>query len=388
MKILIIVKDIGGNAAGIIFSNYINALLVYDDIEITVLTNGQSIVNDQITKHYIVPNKKECSNRVIKLFVLLLKLNLNNFFWKKAVKKVLKNNKYIDKFDLIISFVSGSTEATANIGVYASKLFRAKLYIHMVDPIPPPKGWEIYELYRKNLFFGIKKPLEFCDLVSLSNDTMTAYQIALLGKEKKHFTLPNPVLAKCVKQVKRMKSDNFFNYVFLGSAVTGARTPYKLFMAFEKISTDYPDSKIYFFGHSPRLDLNQIPEAIKSKIIFKNYTSDLDEAYSIADVFIDIDGDLEYDVFISSKLQLYLSINRPILSITGPNSPTRSLLKTMNKSTLITSFDLQELAKGLIDVRSIKVNKGFYEERNAFLEKNQLSVFTNLLCNKLQEIVI
>jgi glycosyltransferase involved in cell wall biosynthesis len=385
MRILVFVKNINENAAGTIFGKYIDTLSEYKDFKIDLVTNKKLNLNDNINKYFIVADKKEFSNKIIKLIVIFLKVNLRNLLWKNAVKKTLKQNIENSQYDLIISFVSGNNEAIAELGMYASEIFKAKFYIHMVDPIPAPKGWETYELYRKNLFFGIKKPLEYCNMVSLSNEVMTSYQMGLLKSNKNSFTLPNPVLSNDVKRIKRTE-DKVFNYVFLGTVLTGARNPYKLFKAFQKIIKKYPNSNLYFFGDSPRIDLNQIPDEIKKRVVFKNYTKDLESVISITDVLIDIDGDLEYDVFISSKLQLYLSFDRPILSITGPESPTRKLLKYMNKSTLISSFDIQELADNLINVREFVINQEFIEERNAFLEKNHVSVLADLLYHKLKDI--
>ena len=46
-----------------------------------------------------------------------------------------------------------------------------------------------------------------------------------------------------------------------------------------------------------------------------------------ADVLVDIGADIPDDVFLSSKIISYLPIDRPILALTGANSPARGIMK-------------------------------------------------------------
>lgn len=381
MRILIVAKNINRSAAGIIYKKFIEEFSSYKNLEIHLMTNFKE--NNLFTDCpiHVIPDQPELDERINKLFVMLLRYNLNGRNWllksKKYAERNLKKN-----YDWVISFVNGGAESTAHLGAFIAKINQSKHYIHMVDPIPPTKGWETYDLYRKNLLYGIKKPLQYCDIFSLSNESMSEYQANLLGL-KNYFTVHNPVQSKELIRVKRNDEVDTFNYTFLGTMVTGPRNPYKLFKAFENLVKKYPDSKLLMYGNHKRLDKSQIPESIADKVLIEDFTSDVLKVIQNTDCFIDMDADLPEDVFISSKLQMYLSYDRPILSITGINSPTRNLLKDMKNSCIISSFDLKEIEESIIAVRELKVDEGFIYERNLFLKKHTATEQVNRIFSQL-----
>ncbi|MGY6522267.1 MAG: hypothetical protein ACXIUD_11080 [Mongoliitalea sp.] len=382
MKVLIVAKNIGKGAAGIIYRRFIEEFFRHSYLKFELLTNFyQSNFIKELQVH-VIPNQLELDERINKLSVMLLKQNLNGINWvlksKNYAKVYLKGD-----YDWVISFVNGGAESTAHVGAFIAALNQSKHYIHMVDPIPPTRGWETYELYRKNLIFGIKKPLQTCTIFSLSNDIMSEYQAKLLGLTN-YFTVHNPVQSDELIKVKRNEDGNTYNYVFLGTMVTGPRNPYKLFKAFENLVIKYPNSRLLLYGNDKRLDRSFIPGSIVDKVFIQEFTSDVISVIQDADCFIDIDADLPEDVFISSKLQMYLSYNRPILSITGQNSPTRRLLKEMRVSCLISSFDVNEIEESLLAIRELKVNESFLSERNFFLKNNTTSAQVKRIISKLK----
>lgn len=368
MKLLIIAKNIDIGAAGIIYKKFIDEMLKYESFQIDVLSNHEILDFEKVNNIYVVPNQKEFDERVSKLFVMAFRYNTNRINWLNKARKYANMNLR-NNYQWIISFVNGGEESVAHLGQYVAKLNKCKHYIHMVDPIPPTQGWETYDLFRRNLLFGIKKPLENCDIFSLSNPAMSEYQAKLLNLEN-YFTVHNPVYSSELIHVSKTGNNSTFNYVYLGTMVTGPRNPYKLFKAFEELVKKHPNSRLLMFGNHKRLDKSQVPKSIVDKVKIEDFTSDVLKVIESADCFIDMDADLPQDVFISSKLQMYLSYNRPIVSITGINSPTRNLLNEMDKSCVISSFDLKELEESLIAVRVLEANEAFTKERNNFLKKN------------------
>lgn len=381
MKLLIIAKNIDKGAAGIVYKKFIDEMLKYESYQIDVLSNHDILDFEKANNIYVVPNQKEFDERVSKLFVIAFRYNTNGIYWLNKARKFAKGN-LVNNYQWVIAFVNGGEENVAHLGQYVARLNNSKFYIHMVDPIPPTKGWETYDLFRRNLLYGIKKPLENCDVFSLSNPVMSEYQAKLLGL-KNYFTVHNPVYSGVLIFVDRRANSNTFNYVYLGTMVTGPRNPYKLFKAFEELIKKHPNSKLLMFGNHKRLDRSQIPESISDKVKIEDFTSDVLKVIQIADCFIDMDADLSEDVFISSKLQMYLSYNRPILSITGLNSPTRSLLNEMDKSCVISSFDLEKLEESLIAVRELKVDEDFINERNLFLKRHTARIQVQKIISKL-----
>lgn len=381
MRLLIIAKNIDKSAAGIIYKKFIDEMLKYENYQIDILTNQNNLILDKAKNIYIVPNQNELDERISKFFVMTLRYNTNAIFWLNKGKK-FANNELVNNYQWVISFVNGGAESVAHLGVYVAKLNKCKHYIHMVDPIPPTKGWENYDLFRRNLLYGIKKPLQNCDIFSLSNEAMSEYQAKLLGLTN-YFTVHNPVYSDKLISVERVDCQKTFNYVFLGTMVTGPRNPYKLFKAFENLMVKYPNSQLRMYGKHDRLDKSKIPQSIVDKVFIEDFTSDILSVIQNTDCFIDMDADLPEDVFISSKLQMYLSYDRPILSITGLNSPTRVLLKEMKSSCVISSFDLKEIEESLSAVRKLKVDDNFMAERNVFINNNTIEKLTKQVVSKL-----
>ena len=381
MKLLIIAKNIDKGAAGIIYEKFIHEMLKYESYQIDVLSNHELLDFEKVNNIYVVPNQKEFDQRVSKLFVMAFRYNTNGINWLNKARKYANMNLR-NNYQWIISFVNGGEESVAHLGQYVAKLNKCKHYIHMVDPIPPTKGWETYDLFRRNLLFGIKKPLENCDIFSLSNPAMSEYQAKLLNLEN-YFTVHNPVYSSELIHVSKTGNNSTFNYVYLGTMVTGPRNPYKLFKAFEDLIKKHPNCQLLMYGNHKRLDKSQIPESIVDKVKIEDYTSDTFKVIQNTDCFIDMDADLSEDVFISSKLQMYLSYNRPILSITGLNSPTSNLLKEMDKSCVISSFDLKDIEESLIAVRELKVDEDFINERNLFLKRHTARIQVQKIISKL-----
>lgn len=381
MKILVIAKNLEMNAAGIIYKKFIDELLTYDDIEVEIVSNIKEILADKENKIYTVPKQDELDERISKLFVMAFRYNLNGIFWLQKGKKFARVN-LINNYNWVVSFVNGGEESVAHLGEYVARLNQSKHYIHMVDPIPPTKGWETYDLFRRNLLYGIKKPLQKCTIFSLSNESMTEYQAKLLNLTN-YFTVHNPVYSDCLLNIDRKGDKNIYNYVYLGTMVTGPRNPYKLFEAFEKLLMKHPNSQLIMYGNHKRLDTSQIPKNIKGKVIIEDFTSDVLKVIQNTDCFIDMDADLPEDVFISSKLQMYLTYDRPILSITGLKSPTRRLLDGMTNSCVISSFGVSNIEESLCAVKELIVNKPFVKERNLFLKKYTSSQQVKKMISKL-----
>jgi hypothetical protein len=383
MKILIIAKNIDKSAAGIIYSKLIAGMLHCETHQIDILSNHEMFNFEKANRLYVVPDQKEFDERISKFLTIVLRCNTNGINWLSKARK-FANLNLRNNYQWIISFVNGGTESFAHIGQHVAKLNKCKFYIHMVDPIPPVRGWETFDLYRRNLLYGIKKPLENCDIFSLSNPTMSRYQAKLLGL-KNYFTICNPVYSGNLIQVDKVKDTGTFNYVYLGTLVTGPRNPYKLLKAFENLLMVHPNSQLLMYGNHNRFDRTQIPESIADKVIVEDFTTDTLKVIQKTDCFIDIDADLSYDVFISSKLTMYLSYDRPILSLTGSNSPARRLLNKLDKSCVVSSFDLKEIEDSLISVRKLEVDEEFMNQRNLFLKNHAVDKLCKIIFLKLNQ---
>ena len=132
--------------------------------------------------------------------------------------------------------------------------------------------------------------------------------------------------------------------------------------------------------------MKSITTKARSAIEIHPFTRDLDPFYKNATALIDIDADLENDVFLSSKIVNYLNINRIIISETGLNSPSRHLFKEIS-SIIHCDHNSDELYEAMIKSNLIRSNIS-YEDRLAAIEifsvEKNIEKFEKIVNSKLK----
>lgn len=325
MKILIITSNVGKTAPGIVFEKLINGLSIIHEIDLLVSDFVPS-ANLSHLVHVIISKKRYIHPRISRFFITFLGVDLFDCIWAWKANRLV-NKKTNISYDIVLSFLSSGNYAATIAGTYLSKKLGCKLAIHTTDAIPAPIGWIEDDLFYKGLKRMMAKYLNKADAFFSTNAEMLQYQLKTFTPKVNLIT--NVIYNSGLETNKEFpEPDMSTNYFVYTGGIYGARKVDYLIAGFEKLLELYPDSKLIFIGnHSPAISISDYEPHTQQKIYFIPYTKDLEPYYKCATALIDIDADIENDVFISSKMPIYLMINRIIISETGKNSPARHLFK-------------------------------------------------------------
>lgn len=322
-----------------------------------VITSTDYHSNDSNLIIQKVENFPRLPSRVSFNLSNILQKELYYYSWEKKAKIVIKN---IIKNNQIQGVYTRATPiCVCTIGVFAKKHFRLPLIMHFTDPIPAPKEWSPNPMYRSRMTKQMKEYIEYADYVSFGNERMLSYQedILLTSLKNRAFVSPDPSKNSFIMLPESNKKSNELTLVYLGN-IYGNRNPYNLFEALRLFS----NRSCHFIIYGSRF--NGTPDFIE----FRKRTTDVSNALKEADILVDIDGDDKTPVFISSKLKDYLSVNRPILSITPLNSPTRELLANL-KTIEIANNTIEDIKNSLVRLANERFYGEDYNERIVVLEK-------------------
>lgn len=244
------------------------------------------------------------------------------------------------------------------VGIYGKNTFRVPLIMHFTDPLPAPEGWANNHLYRKRMIKQMKEYVCCADFISLGNEKMLQYQeeVLSINFSKKSFVSPDPS-SQLFTFLQEKESKDRIVLLYLGN-IYGNRNPDELFSAIKRF--DNPNLRVIIYGKS----FSPAPSFVE----FRKRTNDVLSAMKESDYLLDLDGDDERPVFISSKLKDYLSVNRPILSISPINSPTRELLNNI-KTAVVSSNDCDSIYNALNVLMHKNFPNNVYQERNDLLNQ-------------------
>lgn len=330
MKILILTTSVGDTAPGKVFLSYINMLKESDhDIDV-ITTKNLSNISCKIV------DRKHVNMRLRKLSLIFLGFDIFDALLAKESLALITS-----EYDYVISMISAHNFFPLYAGYLLKKKNKLlKWMIYSVDAIPAPEGWEVGRFYGSGLIRMINNYFKIADSLCFSNEAMLNYQLGLLkykfdGKTGVLYTIPSAPYAEYER-----KDNNNFNLVYTGG-IYQARKVDELLGAFDLFQQEVDNAKLFFVGTNRdainTLDLSQ--NAIE-KIVYVNYISDLKYYYEIANVLIDVDANIDRDVFISSKFFNYCTVDRHILCITGKESPVTQFIRNNDLDNVsIVGFD-------------------------------------------------
>lgn len=364
MKMLVISSSIGDTAPGKVFSGYIKRLIEkYTTVDIISLDKNDLIDSELIEVKNIHPRIKKLS---------ITCLNIDIFDYYLAYK--ISSRADLEAYDTVITMMSAHNFFPLYLGYFLKKNKQSIKWInYCVDAVPAPKGWGLSEGYSNGLIKMIRKFMAQADKIYFSNEVMLEYQLNILngyfkGESGVLYTLPDIEPLFLPKKEKKE-----FVLLYTGG-IYQARKVDQLLLAVERLVLEGINVKLNFVGTNPNsVDLSVISEEVRGNICFFGYTRDLLPFYEEADLLIDIDADIENDVFISSKFFNYLMVNRKILCITGKNSPVTKFIqnKEINNVSFV-SHNLDEIYVGLNNILS---KEGYAIDRNLdFLYLDNISI--------------
>ena len=383
MRILIITMHVGKTAPGIVFEKLIKGLAASHEIDLLVADYVPSVDLSLLTR-VIVSKKRIIHPRISKFFISFLGVDPFDWCWALKSEKILLNNTR-NKYDLILCFLSSGNYAAIVSGNRLSGRLNCKLAIHSTDAIPAPIGWIKDDLFYKGLKRMMKRYLSKVDAFFTTNREMLQYQLNIFEPKRKITT--NVIYNSGLEEYKAFPQPEGAtnNFVYTGGIYSVRKSEYIL-TGFEKLLNRHPDSKLVFVGSDPsEIPLGKYLPDTRRKIEFVPFTRDLDPYYKCATALIDIDADIENDVFISSKMPVYLMINRIIISETGNDSPARHLFKGI-ESIIQCDHDPDQLCEAM--ERSIlSMNQISFKDRDMIIKLFQLQNIVDQLNHSLGQLV-
>lgn len=352
MNILCIVNEIGDSAAGQVFDTIIKELSTSHNVYI-ICPNAHASYSshDTITLLPTISPPKKLRWSLSMSSALLFGLNINDYIGaKKHIKEV--GISTLPHIDSILSFVSSQRYFGLILGKYLSKHLQAKWAVYSVDPIPAPYPWTKNYFLRKRIEQVFRRLAKRCDLFMSSNLQMLQYQLKILKGFQGHTeVIHTPIYLP----QHNYKPNNSLAPSFLYTGhVYGLRRIDNILSAFRLLLEDFPNAKIVFVGHNSTNLFATYQDLINFKSLeIHKFATDLSTFYDNSTVLLDINADIDNDVFLSSKIINYLVIPKPIISISGANSPSRQIF-TNDNSIIHCNHKVEEIYKAFKRSLSIK----------------------------------
>lgn len=355
--------NVGRTARGIVFERLIHGLSSMHQIDVLAAEYDPSIDLSKVHK-IIISKRAYIHPRIHKFLISLFGIDIYDSFWSWKSIRLLKFRKVI-QYDIVLSFLSNYNYGAVIAGKRIAKKYKCKYAIHSLDAVPAP-GWpEDYGYYIGSKRF-IAKYLSKADAFFTTNSQMLKYQLSTFRHSKSLITdvIYTPSIQKPIKFPNSKGETNYFVYT---GGIYGARTDKYLLKGFEKLLEVYPDSYIFFVGyHYLPSSFQNLNQRTLERIKIFPFTKELDPYYSCATALIDIDADIENDVFLSSKIANYIMINRIIITETGENSPSRILFKDID-SIIQCNHDSDQMYEAM--KKSIKMKgNNIFEDRKSVSE--------------------
>ena len=281
---------------------------------------------------------------------------------------------------------SGLSYNSINLGVKIAKEYNKPLAIHCVDPMPAPADWGEHPILRKAIIKYAGKRMRKANFLSYSNETMLNYQVELLkiDKKTKKSVLLNPF--QYFPDNIILNFEDNLSFLYIGSFYN-KRKPDKLIEAFIRFLRVNPNAELNFVGVGNN---TTVLEAAKKyhQINVQSWTDEPEKFMTINSVLIDLSADIPADVFIGSKLNNYFMYNKPILSISPIDSPTRVMLKDCKNSVFFSDWSVDSIYTSILAINSTNFKSSIFEERNALRLELNIQQITDKLISNLNKISV
>lgn len=323
-KYLIVSMDMANLAAGIVFRRLVMAMSEYVDCHIICPRIDESACNSitvlTCPKYNRLPNRLETS------LYNLLGYKLTDYIWSNKVYGKLKKTTRKEKYDAVLSFVYGGNDSPLILGKRIADENKLPWGIYSVDAIPAPLSWSKNEKFRCKRISFLNKFISQADAYFASNPIMLEYELSLFASFK---GISGYVLTPCdfdYTPCKESKTHTEIVFLYAGD-LYGPRRVSSLLKGFELFSQSNKGSKLVFVGNNAPSHFNGFEHLLESGQVERHgFTKNIKDFYDRADVLIDLNADIENDVFLSSKVCNYLSYNKPIIAISEEGSPVRALM--------------------------------------------------------------
>ncbi len=320
MRVVIIADNLGENAPGIVFRNILEKL--YDKLDFDLITSTFTY------KHH--PNHRGNLIKINQTRIKSWRIRtwLFKFFgyyhtqkkWAQKVQHILNENDY----DVVISFMSSTFYASVMAAAYFSYAKQVKHICYCVDAVPAPFPWETDKAYSDAMKKFVRNYMRSVNVLCMTNKEMLDYEVSIINSSSiARVVLPNPPQKDTLQYLNFKRIEPYFVYA---GKLYGIRTPDALIRGFILFLKKCPNAKLIFVGSGKLEDYIRANfQQVIANIVFLPYTSDLSSIYHQCIGLIDVNANIDNDVFLSSKIISYLPYNRLIISESGNGSPVRSV---------------------------------------------------------------
>lgn len=378
MRILVISQQIGKSAPGIVFERVLSELTKNTEVDVDVVACEYNPSLEILSKNLQVVRYPKLHYRLNNIKDSLLNRDLISDILKYKIKLKHKN------YDSIIAFCSSGHLFGLVSGIYLSKQLNCKLGCYLVDAVPAPLGWSKNDkLYRSTLKM-IGRLLHNVDMIASVNKEMLDYQLTTFNHKKGlKAAVLLPPSNKSTVEIVPYEDDGIYRFLYTGN-IYGLRSSKKMVEAFSLLVDKNENVELCFVGATGgevEKEIEKYGKKVKDRILVTPRVNNLQPYYSKSIALLDIDANIDNDVFLSSKMSSYMTIDRPIICETGSNSPSRHLFKNI-PSVIQCGHDANELLKAMLMV--IKNYKTFdYSDRNEILNMQSSQNVANHLVETL-----
>lgn len=342
-KILVITEHIGLTAPGIVFETLLNELAKFADLTIITSNDDSAHITNHKYKFNIIQIKEprfinaRYDVHLNRLATRLFAISLKDFFLK-----IKRYNFYPEDYNAILSLCSAHCLAPMAIADRIKGSTNIPLITYLVDACPTPEWWQNKAKDSNGIKKYIYKYTRKVNLFLSSNPLMLKYQSNIVNEAIKEFSVIYPAVGTGNYNLKKRCEKIIFIYT---GSIYGLRTTKYIFGAFEKFLAQYPDSHFVFIGTSKRI-YNSCPKKIRPHVEVVDFSKDLKPYYEMATALIDIDANVQKDIFLSSKVTNYLLASRPIICETGEETPARKLFSGI-QSIILCNHDSEQIYEAM-----------------------------------------
>lgn len=321
---LIVALDASFSSPGIVFKTLIHSLAASCRITLLCQDADPALLRPEIRLiplHHGVQSWRRAEKKWMRLGC-----NPRDVRWARRTFRRNRKAIFQERYDALIVLTSNGYYSGLDLGKILHEQLRCPYIIYSVDGMPSPLPWlDGNTLLHRNISTHLREVCAGADLFLLANPQMVLYQRSILPEFKgqwDYLFLPFRALPADFAPVPH----EGFNILYAGT-LYGLRKIDGVVDAFRQFLSERPDARLLFVGGAWKQYKAYAPDLVRDgKLIFKDPTDRIEEEYARADCLLDIAADIPDDVFLSGKVICYLPYDKPIIAVSGDNSPVSRIM--------------------------------------------------------------
>jgi glycosyltransferase involved in cell wall biosynthesis len=361
MKILVLAQEIGTNAPGILYDRLLQELGRLCRMDVAVVSYEPSSPLT-VEKVYRIPYPR--MKYAVKKAMLSVFGRDPVSRWLCRKLRGIKPGEY----DAVLSLCSNDRFWALEAGAFLKRRLGCPWGCYFVDAIPAPLNWFPDSAYRRAVVRTVRRCCGQMDFLASLCEEMLRYQLSLLPGRPKVTDVLLPSIPSVAGCSCGPRPEGPCRFLYAGR-IYGRRSAKHLLEAFSLLIREIPDAELVFAGTERTIldEAGRYGEELRAHVILLPWVSDISEEVLKATALIDLDAEVDGDVFLSSKMFTYLAYDRPVICETGMDSPSRRVFSGI-PSILQCGHDARELKTAMAEV--VRRSGSFdYSDRDAVREK-------------------